>query len=160
MAVEYRELKPHDAPALQAVYATVPEYYALFGGLRPDEAHQALTEPPGIGESHHAWGLYEGPELIGHLDFLLGYPDPTTAYLGLLLIRGDRRGRGLGRQVFEQWLAWVMAGPFQRVRLGIVEANHSALAFWRSVGCQPTGERKPLTINDREVWVQIWELAF
>ncbi len=160
ISVEFRELKPHEAPALQAVYETVPAYYALFGGLRTDEAYKALTESPGVGDSHHAWGLFEGGELIGHLDFVLGYPESTTAYLGLLLVRGDRHGRGLGRAAFEQWLAWVMAGPFRRVRLGIVEGNESAFVFWERVGCRPTGERKALTINDRPVWVQIWELAF
>jgi len=160
MAVEFRELRPHDAPALQAVYATVPAYYDLFGGLNPEEAHKALTEPPGVGDSHHAWGVYEQGELVGHLDFLLGYPEPTTAYLGLLLIRGDRHARGLGRQAFEQWLAWVMAGPFERVRLGIVEGNEPAMAFWSRVGCRPIGERKSITVNDRPVWVQIWEFRF
>lgn len=160
MSLEFRELRPHDAPLLQAVYATVPAYYDLFGGLRPDEAHQALTESPGVGDSHHAWGILEDGELVGHLDFLLGFPEPTTAYLGLLLVRGDRHGRGLGRRAFEQWLAWVMAGPFERVRLGVVEGNAPALAFWERVGCRPTGERKSITVNDRPVWVQIWEFAF
>lgn len=160
MTAVFRELTPHDAPALQAVYQTVPDYYALFGGLRPDEAHLALSEPPQLTGSHHAWGVYEAGELMGHLDFLLGYPEPTTAYLGLLVIRGDRHARGLGRKAFEAWLEWVMAGPFERVRLGIVEDNAPALAFWRRVGCRPTGERKAITVNDRPVWVQIWERVF
>lgn len=159
MTVDFRELRAHDAPALQAVYETVPAYYALFGGLRRDEAHQAITQPPGVGDSHHPWGIFAGSELVGHLDFLLGYPEPTTAYLGLLLIRGDRHGQGLGRKAFEQWLAWVVAGPFQRVRLGIVEGNAPAVAFWQRVGCVPTGERKLITVNDLPVWVAIWEFV-
>lgn len=160
MTAVFRELKPHDAPALQAVYQTVPAYYALFGGLRPDEAREALTQGPGVGGSHHSWGVYEGDDLVGHLDFLLGYPEATTAYLGLLLIRGDRHARGLGRAAFEQWAAWVMAGPFRRIRLGVVEGNEPALAFWRRVGCLPTGERKEICVNDLPVRVQIWEFVF
>lgn len=156
----FQELRAADAGDLQAVYATVPGYYALFGGLRPDEAYQAITHPPEVASPHYAWGIRVRDELVGHLDFVLGYPDPLTAYLGLLLIRGDRHGRGLGRQAFERWLAWVMTGPFRRVRLGVVVGNEAAMAFWRRVGCRPTGEIRPLVVNDREVSVHLYEYAF
>ncbi|MBO9541213.1 GNAT family N-acetyltransferase [bacterium] len=156
----FKELKPWDARALQALYATVPDYFALFGGLGTDEAKKALKDAPGVGESHHVWGIYQGEALIGHLDFLLGHPDASTAYLGLLLIRGDLHGQGLGRKAFSQWLEWVAAGPFERVKLGIVAGNVQAFSFWKACGLTDTGERKTLAINGVDCQVHLRELRF
>lgn len=156
----FQELKPWDASALQAVYATVPGYFDLFGGLPADEAEKALRDDPGVGGSHHVWGLYRDGSLVGHLDFLLGYPDAATAYLGLLLLKGDLHGQGLGRAAFTQWLEWVAAGPFERVMLGIVEGNASAFSFWRACGLEDTGDRKTLSINGVTCLVHHYALRF
>lgn len=158
--LEFQELKPWDASALQAVYATVPRYFSLFGGLSADEAEKTLKDEPGVGDSHHVWGIYRDGSLIGHLDFLLGYPDAVTAYLGLLLVRGDLHGQGLGRAAFAQWLEWVATGPFERVELGIVAGNAPALAFWAACGLRDTGERKTLDVNGVGCLVHLYALRF
>ncbi|HEY9899265.1 MAG TPA: GNAT family N-acetyltransferase [Pantanalinema sp.] len=158
--LEFKELKPWDASALQAVYASVPGYFGLFGGLADDEAEKALKDAPGVGDSHHVWGLYREGELVGHLDFLLGHPDAVTAYLGLLLVRGDLHGQGIGKAAFFQWLEWVATGPFERVVLGVVAGNSGAFAFWEACGLQDTGARKSLEINGVTCRVHLYEVRF
>jgi ribosomal protein S18 acetylase RimI-like enzyme len=73
-----------------------------------------------------------------------GFPDPTTAHLGLLLISESAQGRGIGRvgymaieDVIRSW-----AGC-RCVRIGVVRTNEGVIAFWKKVGFAETGEVKP-----------------
>ncbi|RLZ04101.1 N-acetyltransferase, partial [Kocuria tytonicola] len=102
--------------------------------------------PPGfMGERKVDLGLLDGPVLVGIADVLRGYPAEHCAHIGLLLVRGDRHGRGLGRQLHRHVLDLVQTWPeVSTLRLGVVETNAtSAVGFWEALGYTPTGETAP-----------------
>lgn len=79
---------------------------------------------------------------VGLLDILNDYPASGTAFIGLLAIRENAQGRGVGRALFQE------AERFARdvlkvttLRLAVVEANPVA-GFWKKMGFLPTGEIK------------------
>jgi GNAT superfamily N-acetyltransferase len=112
-----------------------------------------------------------GERLVAFADVLLGYPVPSTASIGLLVVRGGEQGRGLGRAMHEAVVERLRAAsegsrtrhsdvkrlperlperlpvervPVERLRLGVVATNASvAEPFWRALGYEPTGEEQP-----------------
>ncbi|MBN2404576.1 MAG: GNAT family N-acetyltransferase [Coriobacteriia bacterium] len=100
--------------------------------------------PSGDSSAKTVFGVYSDDELVGVIDPVDGFPVPTTAMLGLLLIAGTHRRRGIGaraaRAVEDLVLSW---GTCDRIRIGVVRTNAQALIFWEAVGYSATGELRP-----------------
>ncbi len=81
---------------------------------------------------------------MGVIELVDGFPVPTTAMLGLLLIADTHRRRGIGtravRAVEDLVVSW---GTCDRIRIGVVRTNAQALVFWEAVGYSATGEMRP-----------------
>ncbi|RUP85189.1 GNAT family N-acetyltransferase [Glutamicibacter protophormiae] len=146
---ELRRLTAADAPAVHDLLESSPGYTLRISGHppSPDDATEILSAaPPGItGERKVDLGLFDGPVLVGVADVLRGYPAEHQAYIGLLLVRGDRHGHGLGRRLHDHVLELVQTWPeVSTLRLGVVETNAaSAVGFWEALGYEPTGETAP-----------------
>lgn len=159
-----RPLGADDVDALQVLLETVPDYAERITGYPPgpSDALSALVSVPDgfdpVGK--HGIGLWDGDSLVAFADVLLGYPAPTTAYIGLLVVRGDRQGSGLGRFLHESLVSLAVDVGADRLRLGIVATNAAgAEPFWRALGYVPTGERKPYRYDKLESTVALWERA-
>ncbi len=118
MPGELRRLQASDAPALQRLLELAPTYQAAVSD-EPLSAHAAEEEmvacPPGLPLSaKHLIGRWEEGELTAVIDLLRGYPDPTTAYLGLLLV-GELAG------------GWPRSGALSsRLHAGSLMGSHPA----------------------------------
>ncbi len=134
-----------DGEMLQAILEEAPGYSVAVTGLPPAaDAGRALLEelPVGTDERNkYVFAVREGDELVGCADVLRGYPEPTTAFLGLLLIAESRQGEGLGRRVSSALESVMREWGCTKVRLAVVESNECALGFWSAVGFVDTGER-------------------
>ncbi len=94
-----RPLSPEtDRAAVRALYDRAADYIDLETGLVPDDAlvEEFFTDAPPGGDPAAGLklGLFSGPRLDAIADLAFGWPEPDDAYLGLLLIAADRRGRG------------------------------------------------------------------
>jgi len=133
--------------ALQRVLEAAPTYFQTVTGLPPGpaEAQSTFTAlPPGkIYDDKRVWGLYAGDDMIGCADVIRGYPVSDRAVIGLLLLAEQWQRQGFGRAfalLVEQMIA---AWPeITTLRIGVVEQNVGALAFWRKLGYGETGEVK------------------
>lgn len=106
--------------------------------------------PPGAGMAQkHYLAVYRGAVCVAALDFLEGYPDPASAFLGLLILEGSLHGRGLGRCLTNTVMDAAASMGFRRLCLGCFERNESGLAFWRSRGFTEYG-RAVRTIDGGE----------
>ena len=147
--LELRRLTASDAPAVQDLLEATADYTLRISGHPPtaDDAAEILyAAPPGIAaEKKVDLGLFDGPALVAVADVLRGYPAEHHAHIGLLLVRGDRHGHGLGRQLHDHVLDLVRTWPeVGTLRLGVVETNAaSAVGFWEALGYEPTGETAP-----------------
>nr|WP_261783953.1 GNAT family N-acetyltransferase [Curtobacterium sp. TC1] len=162
--VGVRALGADDVDALQALLETVPDYAERTTGYPPgpsDGLSALVSVPDGFDPAgKHGIGLWDGDALVAFADVLLGYPAPTTAYVGLLVVRGDRQGSGLGRVLHEAVVSMAADAGADRLRLGIVATNAAgAEPFWRALGYAPTGERKPYRYDGLESTVALWERA-
>lgn len=127
--------------ALQNFLQGIPATTRVFIG-DPEARHLFSMLPPGKGaDAKFLYGVYEGGELIGCLDLIRGYPDARYAYVGLLVLSQDRRGRGIGGAVWDLAEAAISSWDgVDRVRLGVTVGNASAEKFWKKMGFAPTGE--------------------
>ncbi|MDK8174154.1 GNAT family N-acetyltransferase [Curtobacterium citreum] len=152
-----------DVAALQDLLESAPDYTERITGYPPgpsDALSALISVPEGFDPvGKHGWGLFDGDRLVAFADVLLGYPDPGAAFVGLLLVRGDRQGQGLGRALHEAVVVRVRSVPgVGRLRLGIVATNAAvAEPFWRALGYTPTGETKPYRYDRLESAVALWE---
>lgn len=130
---------PSDAPAPRVV---------VLGAVMSDAAMSDAVEPgpvvPGAAEGRpdSVRAAREG-ELVGVLQMVLGWPNPSTAHIGLVLVDEDHRGSGIGGLLHEHARRLARADPqATTLRLAIVDANASAaVPFWHRLGYAPTGEQ-------------------
>ncbi|KQS07375.1 hypothetical protein ASG04_14655 [Curtobacterium sp. Leaf183] len=158
-----RDLAADDVDALQQLLESVPTYSERVTGYPPgpsDALSALITVPPGFDPAGKLGiGLWDGPELVAFADVLIGYPDPATAYIGLLVVHGRRHGQGLGRSMHDAVLARVRGvSGVERIRLGIVATNAAvAEPFWRALGYRPNGVVQPHRYDRFESTVALWE---
>ena len=139
--------KADEMAALQRVLQAAPTYFHTVTGLPPGPAEAQSTFsalPPGKGyDDKRVWGLYAGDDMIGCADVIRGYPARDKAVIGLLLLAENWQRRSFGRAfalLVEQMIAvWP---EITTLRVGVVEQNVGALAFWRKLGYVETGEVK------------------
>lgn len=179
--LSFRLLGSDDVDALQDLLESVPSYAERITGYPPgpsDGLSALVAVPDGFDPAgKYGFGLWDRGTLVAFADVLVGYPDAAVTFVGLLVVRGDRQGSGLGRAMHDAVVGWlrgdVPAGAgaglgaavgampvVARLRLGIVETNAAvAEPFWRALGYAPTGETKPYRYDHLVSTVALWERA-
>lgn len=127
---------------LVELFEDSPSYFQrLHGGPFQDKDVTDVFDqmPPSVNEKE-AWVAMDGEVPVGLVDFLVGYPEPGTAYIGFLLVRESRHGQGLGARLcrFVEETA-----RCTKIVLAVLESNEPAFAFWGKMGFVATGEMRP-----------------
>ncbi|MGH3830591.1 MAG: GNAT family N-acetyltransferase [Pseudonocardiaceae bacterium] len=134
---------------LQRALEGAPTYAERVSGHQPraDAAQSLLSAlPPGMTyDSKYVYGfMIDGPEMIGCVDIIRGWPEPGTALIGLLLLREKDQGHGLGRSAYELVETKVRRWPeIDMIRIPVVRTNATVLPFWQRMGFTETGEVQP-----------------
>ena len=137
----------------RAFVPRVADYLRLETGAAPKnglaEEFFAETPPGGRVDDLAHLGLFEGADLVGVAAMSFGYPEAGDAYLGLLLIDGRRRGRGLGPVLLNAVLDKVRGRGAVRLYLGVLEANPRGRAFWEREGFRHVLTKTGVAFGDR-----------
>ena len=127
-----------DAAAVSALFTRAADYVLLESGQTPDAAQTQdfFTEaPPGIDS---ASGLQFGFDLDGDLIAMatvaFGFPLPDDAYIGLLLIDPDHRGKRLGQKMVDHIITAAKARHANRILIAVLEDNPKGHRFWSKMG--------------------------
>ncbi len=147
--VELREL--HDNPetrdAVARLFDSCKDYFLLVEGHVPstNQVEDFFTGvPDGFTPDDlmlHAVVLDH--EWVGVTSVLKGWNRVDKCMLGLMLLGPQARGKGAGRAALSAIESVVCAcQSFKVLRVGVVETNTGALAFWRKMGFVETGEVK------------------
>lgn len=139
-----RRLSPRDADAILKLYAGNPQYFeAMHSPATRESVLDDLTAlPPGKTAEDKAFlGFYDGEALVAVMDWIAGYPDGRTAFIGLFMVDAAYQGKGVGSAIVRECLSRFARFGFERVKLGYVETNPQSEAFWKKNGFIPTGER-------------------
>jgi uncharacterized protein len=156
-----RPLTSIDEPALQRLMEADSAYSERVTGAPPasTEARDLLTgRPPELpSERKCVLGAFQGETLIAVVDLLRGWPEPSTAHIGLFQVHVAHHGTGLGRRVHTQLLRWLRQWTeTTSVRAAVVATNaEQAEPFWAAMGYTST-ESRPYVHGPLETTVRIW----
>lgn len=132
-----------DAPLLQRFLDDNPLYSQLVNG-RPWLAGEALAEiverPPFAHSAAHALAVLSPDEgrWLGFVSLCEDLIAPGVTHIGLFLLATAEHGSGLAPQLHGALEAWARGHAARVLRLGVVERNARAAAFWSRMGYQQT----------------------
>lgn len=153
---ELRVATDEDTEAVLALYRRNEDYFALEG---TQPAAQSIREdmtalPPRCKpEDKHYIALWRDGALKGTLDVVEGYPRARTLWIGLLLVDQELRRQGLGREIVTALTQAATQAGMDAIRLGCLQNNPVAHAFWEAVGFHELREGKTLGERAASVWI-------
>jgi ribosomal protein S18 acetylase RimI-like enzyme len=162
--VELRAVEPDDVDAVQELIESDPGYTERITGYPPgssDAQSLLMMRPESIPEDAKlVLGAWENDELVAVVDLLRGYPNESTAFIGLLEVHGKHQRRGLGAAAYglvEQYVAGTWP-EVEKLRLAVVDTNaDTAAKFWVAMGFRQTGEAKPYRYDKLESVARLYE---
>lgn len=140
--------EPVEMAELQWVLENATDYFQRSTGTGPTESEAiSLLEaiPPGLSEEDkYVFGFYIGNRLIGCADVVRAWPEEDIAYVGLILLVDECRGRGFGRKIFQLIESEVRSwSEVRKMRLAVLKTNDITEPFFKKMGFRPTGEVRP-----------------
>lgn len=139
LQAEHARLDPRFAPAGDAALRWTTEFADLLASAN-DGVWVAEAEGAG------------GSNVVGLATAHLRLPAPiyeqaVVAYVDVVVVAPEARGRGIGRRLVAHVEAWAREEGARDLEAGVVAANAGARAFWRSVGAHDAAVtvRKELT---------------
>lgn len=84
-------------------------------------------------------GFYDSDELVGIIDFIIGYPTKETVFIGLFMIDSKYQNKHIGTSIIEDITKFFTQNGFSELKLGYAIGNDKAKSFWLANGFRPTG---------------------
>jgi diamine N-acetyltransferase len=139
---------PENANRAQCILEAAPTYERLVSDkdVSPDAGEEFFTAlPPGKTHDEKACFIIRcDNEDVGVIDCIRAWREVGFAHIGLLLIAESHQGRGIGAMAMRELEAWVTSAwpETHTLRIGVIENNLAAFAFWKKLGFVDTGERR------------------
>ncbi|MFF3446908.1 GNAT family N-acetyltransferase [Streptomyces sp. NPDC002667] len=143
---------PDEIAEAVGIYASNPEYCRAGGEydperIAPGRVEADLREEAGSEGGHVLLARDAGGRTVGLVCLLDRHPKDGYPWIGLLIVHGGQRRKGIGRL-----LVTAVEERFRRqgrdgLRLAVLENNPSAFAFWSSLGWQEIDRRPDLQFN-------------
>ena len=142
-----------DAETVLDLYRRAADYLNFESGRVPEpalvEEYFADAPPGGDPSTSLKLGLFEAGRLMGLMDLAFGYPRAGDAYLGLMLLAREARGRGLGQLALRHVEEAARARGATRLLLAVLEMNTRGRAFWEREGFGSPKAYPPAQIGER-----------
>ncbi len=84
-------------------------------------------------------GFYSENHLISLMDFVVGYPDAHTVFIGWFMMNKEYQGKGTGTEIITEFLSYLKEESFTYVELGYIKGNRESEQFWIKNNFKPTG---------------------
>lgn len=137
-----RELTGADVPQMLTLARGNPLYYRhMQAEPAAERLHadlQALPPRRTMADKYF-FGWFEEDRLVAVMDLICPHPAPGMAFIGWLMVAGERQGAGLGRTLVADVLEMLKAEGVTEVRLGRVEGNPQSERFWHACGFTENG---------------------
>lgn len=141
-----RRLTQTDADAILTLCSGNPQFYRYHPPMvtKASVLDDLQALPPGktLADKYFV-GFYDGETLVAIMDLISGYPNPSTAYIGLFMVDAAQQGRGTGSALIAECKQALRAERFTALCLAIDEGNPQSKAFWQKNGFVLTGKRTP-----------------
>lgn len=135
-----RQAEPGDWEAIWPFFraiVTARETYAYDPGMSSEEA-RALWMPSPPARTVVA---EDGGAVVGSASMYANRPGPGSHVASAsFMVDPACHGRGIGRALGEDMIAWARAAGFRAIQFNaVVETNTPAVALWRSLGFEIVG---------------------
>ncbi len=139
-----RRITEADISAVYRLCKANKRYYRYMQQVPTKESLTAVISemPEGTApEDKYFLGFFgEDGKPVALLDLITHYPDPETAHIGWLIVDAELQHSGIGTEIFNDIRRALSEQAFRHLRLGCVEKNEEAKAFWTSLGFTENGE--------------------
>lgn len=157
--VTLRRFAPTDMQWLvarhQDLYAREAGFDETFGPLVADILHSFCAgHDPGC---ERGWMAESRGERLGTVFCMR--KDEQTAQLRLFLLTPKARGKGLGKRLLRECMAFARAAGYRGMMLKTHESHRTACALYRAFGWQLRGSR-PVHSYGQDLVEQTWKLTF
>ena len=129
-----KKMNAEDAQLIYNMTSKNLQYYEHCGRMNTleDIYNDMEILPPGkdIKDKYYA-GYFDGEELVAVMDFIDGFPDGNTAYIGFFMMNIAYQGKGIGTQIIEELFTYLKTMDFTRVQLGYDKGNPQSSHFWK-----------------------------
>ena len=113
--------------------------------------------PDGVQKSQKNYRLVSfNDEILGAVDYITGYPEKNTVFIGLLIIKNNKHRQGFGGKIFNYLEDLFKSEGFLKVRLGVIADNEIGFSFWKKRNFKEI-ERKVLKFGNSEKEVIVME---
>jgi RimJ/RimL family protein N-acetyltransferase len=145
--IKILEGREGEVAEVQRVLTESPNYCINISGSLPSledgkELFAAIA-PGKEFQDKFVFGIYLNNYMIGCIDLCRGFPDESTATLGLLLLSEKHQKKGLGTKAYKKLEETVKGWKnIKKIRIGVLVSNEEVLPFWKKMGFTEKG-RKP-----------------
>ena len=113
--------------------------------------------PDGVQKSQKNYRLVSfNDEILGTVDYITGYPEKNTIFIGLLIIKNNKHRQGFGEKIFNYLEDLFKSEGFLKIRLGVIADNEIGFSFWKKQNFKEI-ERKVLKFGNSEKEVIVME---
>ena len=113
--------------------------------------------PDGVQKSQKNYRLVSfNDEILGAVDYITGYPEKNTVFIGLFIIKNNRHRQGFGEKIFDYLENLFKSEGFLKIRLGVIADNEIGFSFWKKRNFKEI-ERKVLKFGNCEKEVIVME---
>ena len=149
-----RPLDPEtERPLVLAFLHEAADYIDLERGTPPDHGivEEFFTDAPPNSDPAESLrlGLFDGGHLVAIAEMGWNYPEPTDAYLGLMIVAPAARGRGAGQRFLRHLDAQARARGKTALYLAVLDANPRGRAFWEREGFRVTLPDRQVTLGQK-----------
>lgn len=127
-----------------SIFEKAPRYFLQVEGCLPTMAtvsDAVLCAPAKTTSAYRKEFLVirEAGDAIGTVELHVNHPEPSIAYIGLLLVREDLHRRGVGRSCYKAVEDYVKENYSAKyIRLGVSDDNDVS-GFWSKLGFRSNG---------------------
>ena len=113
--------------------------------------------PDGVQKSQKNYRLVSfNNEILGTVDYITGYPEKNTVFIGLFIIKNNKHRQGFGGKIFNYLEDLFKSEGFLKIRLGVIADNETGFSFWKKRNFKEI-ERKVLKFGNSEKEVIVME---
>lgn len=92
--------------------------------------------------------FFSGQELLGFIAFYNNHPDKEVAFLSLILLSKEARGKGIGKILLQASIHFLIKNGTKNYQLEVLQTNQKAKNLYLSLGFTIYGKKGPFyTMN-------------
>jgi len=138
-SVDIREATTDDWPAIWPFFhdiVTARETYAYDPALTEDQARGLWMSPSAAKLSRTAVAVDPDGTVLGSANMYPNRPGPGSHVASAsFMVDASRRGKGVGRALCEDMIAWAGREGFRSIQFNaVVETNDRAVKLWQDLG--------------------------